>query len=205
VRVINTADEPVPVSVANLPAVQTVNVNNFPAVQPVNGTVNVGNLPAVQQVQIANDTPLLVQEVRQPFQFHYAERKEANVIFGCRPLDLPPGEDFVLESVTASKDELQDADLDLLYLELKIKSTDDFFTSARLRVDLPLTTAPFGTGGEVNDQRASLQTQILVRPEAAFEAAALGDVWRVEVCIGRDQDVDGLEHGVVMLLDGTRI
>lgn len=50
VLVKNTALEPIPVvgtvSVSNTPTNQEVTVSNFPATQPVSGTVNVGNLPA---------------------------------------------------------------------------------------------------------------------------------------------------------------
>jgi hypothetical protein len=54
VLVVNAPSSPIPVaqqgavSISNLPADQSVTVSNFPATQPVSGTVNVGNLPATQ-------------------------------------------------------------------------------------------------------------------------------------------------------------
>jgi hypothetical protein len=48
------ADGGLKTHIQNLPATQNVAVQNFPATQPVNGTVNVGNLPAEQAVTAAD-------------------------------------------------------------------------------------------------------------------------------------------------------
>jgi hypothetical protein len=72
VNVGNLGATTLPVSVTNFPATQpvsgTVSVGNLPAVQQVSGTVSVGNLPAVQQVSVTNasSAPVLVRVLNAP-------------------------------------------------------------------------------------------------------------------------------------------
>lgn len=58
VVVVNPPSSPIPVTgtvnIGNTPANQTVTVSNFPATQPVSGSVSVSNFPATQPVSVAD-------------------------------------------------------------------------------------------------------------------------------------------------------
>jgi hypothetical protein len=61
---VNVVNPTVPVTVGNFPATQpvtgTVNVGNLPTTQPVSGTVSVGNFPATQAVSISGTPSVTV-------------------------------------------------------------------------------------------------------------------------------------------------
>jgi hypothetical protein len=154
----------------------------------VAGTVNVGNFPSAA--------------VSQTFQRHFEKRHDSdNTIFGCKNLELSPGPDFLLKSVVAARDQVTESPLTIAYLSFRVKRSDDVFEDARVRLHLQLATVPFGDGD--TDQSGHLTTELVVRPAADHASADIGDVYSVELCIGRDEDDLGAGFGAQLFLTGT--